>query len=206
MAAPNIKIEGLQKTLARFDLKKFEPQIQTCFDNFGKGVELEAKQAVPVDESGLKGSIFQEPGRLSSTVGARINYASFVEFGTRKYAAAYVSTLPKEWQAYAATMRGKGNGTFDEFIQSIMAWVRRKGIGGISTKSGNVSEGKDSLAAMQSAAYAIALNILQNGSKPHPFLYPAFNKAKEQLIKDLQELTFESTGFSKVTMTRRNFR
>lgn len=35
-----IKIEGLEKTLARFDIKKFEPKIQECFDKFGLRVEL----------------------------------------------------------------------------------------------------------------------------------------------------------------------
>jgi len=210
MGGSFIKIDGLEKTLARFDIKKFEPQIQTCFDKFGIRVELEAKQIVSRnsdDEGHLLGSIFHdETVRLSSVVGASVEYASFVEFGTRKYAAAYVATLPPTWQAYAAKTRGKGTGgSFDEFVQNIFAWVRRKGIGGQTTKSGKVSESKSSLDAMQSAAYAIALNILQNGIKPHPFLYPAVNKAMKQLIKDLQEMTFESTGFSKVSMTRRTF-
>ena len=44
MGGSFIKIEGLEKTLARFDVKKYEPQIQTCFNRFGLRVELEAKQ------------------------------------------------------------------------------------------------------------------------------------------------------------------
>jgi len=44
----NIKITGLKETLARFDVKKYEPEIQQCFDKFGIRVELQAKQLAPV--------------------------------------------------------------------------------------------------------------------------------------------------------------
>ena len=169
MSGSVIRIEGLEKTLARFDVKKFEPQIQTAFDKFGIRVELEAKQLAPVDEGHLKGSIFQQPGRLSSTVGASVNYASFMEFGTRKFAAAYISTLPADWQTFARQYKGGGNGTFQEFVMSLVGWCKRHGIS-------------------EKAAYPIALKILRNGLKPHPFLYPAFNKNKDLLIKDLNAI------------------
>jgi len=206
MAGSFIKIEGLEKTLERFDVKKYEPQITKAFSDFGERVEQTAKQLAPVDEGHLKGAIFFQGFKNGVEVGCSVDYAAFVEFGTRKYAARYVSTLPATWQQLAAKSKGKGSGTFEEFVQRIFAWVRRKGIGSNTTKSGNVSESKDSLAGMNSAAYAIALNILQNGSKPNPFLYPAVNKEYKILIKDLQELTFDSTGFNKQTFQRRVFR
>lgn len=205
MAGSVIRIEGLEKTLARFDVKKYEPQITKAFSDFGQRVEQTAKQLAPVDEGHLKGKIFSEPFKNGVEVGCSVDYAAFVEFGTRKYAAKYVSTLPPTWQQLAAKSRG-GGGSFEEFVQRIFAWVRRKGIGSTTTKSGAVSTSANSLASMNSAAYAIALNILQNGSKPHPFLYPAVNFHYKQLIKDLQELTFDSTGFSKQTFQRRVFR
>ena len=167
--ATTIKIEGLEKTLARFDVKKYEPQIQTCFDKFGLRVELEAKQLVPVDEGRLKTSIFQEPGRLSSTVGASANYASFQEFGTRQFSAQYIATLPPDWQQFAIKFKGGGGGSFEEFLLSLMGWCKRHGIS-------------------DKAAYPIAIKILKNGLKPQPFLYPAFNKAKDLLIKELNEI------------------
>lgn len=169
MAGSVIKIEGLEKTLARFDIKKYEPQIQQCFDKFGIRVELAAKQAVPVDEGKLKGSIFQQPGRLSNTFGASANYASFQEFGTRKFAASYIATLPADWQRFAAQYKGGGTGTFNDFLLSLVGWCKRHGIS-------------------EKAAYPIAIKILRNGMKPQPFLYPAFNKNKDLLIKDLQAI------------------
>jgi hypothetical protein len=41
---------------------------------------------------------------------------------------------------------------------------------------------------MQQAAYAIALNILQNGIKPHPYIFPAYEIARLKLLKDLNDL------------------
>ena len=169
MAGSFIKIEGLEKTLERFDVKKYEPQIQQSFNNFGIRVELGAKQAVPVDEGKLKGSIFQQPGKLSSTVGASANYASFQEFGTRKFAAAYIATLPADWQKFAAQYKGGGNGTFDDFLLSLVGWCKRHGIS-------------------EKAAYPIAIKILREGMKPQPYLYPAFNQAKDKLLEDLKNI------------------
>ncbi len=154
MAGSVIKIEGLDKTLARFDVKKYEPEIQQCFDKFGLRVELMAKQNVVVDEGRLKTSIFQQPGKLSSTVGASADYAAYVEFGTGRFAAKYVTRLPKEWKELAMSFYVNGKGRLPA----------------------------------------------------HPYLYPAFNKAKDMLIKDLQGLTFKSTGFTKQSIPRRSFR
>lgn len=192
-----IKIEGLEKTLARFDVKKYEPQIQACFDKFGATVKLKAMENIArpypkgSDDRGLLlNSVFWDKGRLSATVGDSASYASYIEFGTRKYAASYVASLPPDWQAYAASTRGKSSlgSSFDQFVQNIFAWVERKGIGAHSTKSGAKSTSKKSLESMQQAAYWIAINILQNGIKPHPYLYPAFNIAKDQLLKELNEI------------------
>ena len=196
-----IKIEGLGKTLARLDIKRFEPEIQTRFDSFGLTVELKARQFAPVDEGHLKGSIFQQPGKLSNTVGASVDYAAYLEFGTRKYAAAQVATLPQDWQMLAAQYKGKGGGgTFKQFVLRLTEWVHRKGLGtgfagkiGVagtySVKSRKRTGGKPLQESQdRQAAYAIALKILRNGIKAQPFLYPAFNIAKDQLLKELNEI------------------
>lgn len=169
MAGRFIKIEGLEKTLSRFDVKKFEPEIQYCFNKFGLRLELEAKQAVSVDEGKLKGSIFQEPGKLSSTIGASASYSSFMEFGTRKFSKEYIATLPTDWQKFAYQYKGQGRGSFDEFIISLVGWCKRHGIS-------------------EKAAYPIAIKILRDGLAPRPFIYPAFNKNKDLLIKELKAI------------------
>jgi hypothetical protein len=102
-------------------------------------------------------------------VGAATIYAAFLEFGTRKYAAQYVASLPADWKSYAATFKGSSGGSFDELLKAIMGWVKRKGI--------------DS-----DAAYPIALKIIREGIKPKPFLYPAINANLKQLQDDLNNV------------------
>ncbi len=186
MGGSFIKIEGLDKALARFDVKSFREKVLPEMSRFAANIEQDAKQYVPVDEGLLKSSIFAETdaANLTLTVGARAKYASYVEFGTRKFAAAYVSTLPAQWQQLAATTKGKGGGTLNDFVQNIMAWVLRKGIGSARTKSGKVSMSKKNLDNLQQIAYSIALSILRKGIRAQPYLYPAIHYKNRQKFID----------------------
>lgn len=183
-----IQLKGLDGLMVAINktVKEAEAGTSKALLTFAKAVEKDAKQAAPANEGNLRNSINGSVNGLQAKVVVTANYAAYLEFGTRKFAARYVATLPADWKAYAATFKGKGAGTMDEFIQDIMQWVQQKGIGGLQTKSGNTSSSKDSLAAMQSAAYAIALNILQNGIRAQPFLYPAVVKNTPKLITDIK--------------------
>jgi hypothetical protein len=109
-------------------------------------------------------------GQGNAAVVATAKYAAYIEFGTRKFAAAYVSSLPQDWAAYAATFKGPAGGTFKEFVKSLMAWGERTGK--LDPKY----------------AYVAALKILRDGIKQRPFLYPSVNKNTPQLIKDIKEI------------------
>jgi HK97 gp10 family phage protein len=158
--------------------------------DFGTRVETEAKRNAPADEGKLRSSINStfDPRKFTVKITVATDYAAYQEFGTRKFAAAYVGTLPQEWRTYAATFKGKTGGSMDEFIQSIMAWVNRKGIGADITKSGNVSSSASSLDKQQQAAYWIAINILQNGIKPKKFLYEAVKDNLPKLQSDFNKI------------------
>jgi hypothetical protein len=189
MAGINITLRGLDKTLANLDIKKLTVPIQDELEAFAKNTVQMAQANAPVDEGYLREQIGFEIFPLNVKIFAAATYSAYLEFGTRKFAAAYVGSLPATWQEMAAETRGKAGGTMDEFIQNIMAWVLRKGIGADLTKSKSISKTASSLDKMQSAAYAIALNILQNGIKPHPFLYPAFETNRLLLIERLKALS-----------------
>jgi len=186
-----IDLKGLDGLMISINktIKQAEAETNKALDKFQSNVVKEAKQLVPKNEGRLWNSISGSVSNMQAKVVVTADYAAYLEFGTRKFAAKYVATLPQDWQTYAAKFRGnrEGKGTFDQFIQDIMQWVRQKGIGGLQTKSGNISESKSSLDAMQSAAYAIALNILQNGIRPQPFLYPAVKKHTPVLISDIKK-------------------
>jgi hypothetical protein len=193
MSAFKIELKGMDEVLKQLDVGIMKQEIKLELEAFGEDVERDAKLLAPVDENYLKGAIYHKATEINTMIGMEVgckaDYAAYMEFGTRKFAAAYVATLPPDWQAFAAQYKGKGSGgSFNDFVMAIMAWVERKGIGSLKTKSGNKSKSAASYEAMQQAAYWIALNIIQNGVKPHPFLYPAVTKNTKPLIDRLRKL------------------
>lgn len=191
-----IKIKGLDEVIAKFDkiAQETADEVNGELDAFGQAVVKDAKGLVSAnssDEGGLLRSIDSSVGSLNVTITARQNYAAYIEFGTRKFAASYISSLPSEWQAYAGTFRGDktgDSGDFNDFVQAIMAWAQRKGIGALKTKSGRNSQSAASYDSMQQAAYWIALNILQNGIRPKPFLYPSIVRELPKLEKRIENI------------------
>ena|SRR5436190_1001168 len=193
MSGFKIELKGLDQVLKEFDISGIRDELKVELETFGRNVERQAKDLAPVDEGFLKSMIYhtvtEEGNKINIEVGCNTDYAAYVEFGTRKFAAAYVGTLPADWQVFAAKYKGKGSGgSFNDFVMSIMAWVQRKGIGSLTTKSGNRSNSAASLDAMQQAAYWIALNIIRKGIKPHPFLYPAVRDNEKLLVDRLRQL------------------
>lgn len=165
-----VKINGIDAAINAVGSLKAETEkiIQAEMNGFALETANDAREFAPADEGNLRTSIFHEYGKLKATVFARTNYAAYLEFGTRKFAAAYVNSLPADWKSYAAQFRGSGGGNGDYF-EIIRKWVKRKGID-------------------DAAAYAIALSILRNGIKAQPFLYPAFQKNLVKLESKLKEL------------------
>ena len=189
MAGFKLELKGLPNVIKQFDPARITKNAELALDNFGLQVVKEAKILAPVDEGALVKSISYVQKGLEVEITVGVPYAAYIEFGTRRYAAQQVAGLPAEWKTFAAQFKGKGSsGSFDEFVQNIMAWVLRKGIGGLKTKSGNTSKSTSSYDAMQQAAYAIALNIIQNGIHAHPYLYPAVRDNTQKLKEDLSNL------------------
>lgn len=160
---------------------------------FGMATVQDAIRLAPTDEGHLRSSITYTLTKNGNNWDVEIvvatNYAAYLEFGTRKFAAAYVSSLPPDWQSFAAQFKGgTPGGSIEEMLQRITAWVMRKGFAAYQTKSGNNSKSKNSIQAQESAAYIIALRILQNGVRAHPFLYPAVMRNKPILIDNLNKL------------------
>lgn len=167
-----IKVTGVDKVLKDLQNmgKDAQQKVQPALNDWADRVATNAKQLVAAnssDEGNLLRSIFPVYGVGGASVVASASYAAYIEFGTRKFAAAYVSSLPDEWQALAQQAKGPAGGSFKDLVASLMAWCRRKGID-------------------EKAAYPIAKKLLVQGMRPKPFLYPAVEKNYEQLIKDIK--------------------
>lgn len=143
---------------------------------------------VPVDEGGLKQQTgIKKVEILEWELFSGKLYAPFVEFGTKTKV-----QVPAELKDFAIQFKGHGSTSFDfdEFLLSILGWVKRKGIAGrFSVKTrrrlGSKNQQFDEDFA---AAYPIALSILKKGITPQPFFFPPFLTAKKKLIKNVQKI------------------
>ena len=164
-----INLTGLDKVLKMIDIKAKEPDVQLILNDFGQRVVTDAKILVPKDEGKLGQSINTTSGKLSVTINVNADYAAYQEFGTRKFAAQYVGSLPAEYKQFAAQFKGGGSGSFQELVMRLVRWCKAKGI-------------------EESAAYPIAKKILFEGIPAQPFLIPSLEKNRQQLIKDFEDL------------------
>jgi HK97 gp10 family phage protein len=169
-----IEVKGLDTLIKKFDklAKDAKTEVQAELNDWADTTSENAKLLVRAnssDEGNLLRSINPNYGNGYASVTASAKYAAYIEFGTRKYAAGYVSSLPADWQTYAATFKGSTGGTFEQFLLSIMGWVSRKGID-------------------KKAAYPIARKIMIDGIKPKPFLYPSVQKTLPVLRKNLRAI------------------
>lgn len=193
-----VEVKGFDALIKKFDTlsKENQTKVQTALNDWADRTAQDAKTLVRAnssDEGRLLNSINPLYGNGSAGVVANTKYAAYIEFGTRKFAASYVSSLPADYSAYAAQFQGKAasGGSWKEFVESIMAWMKRKGIKGgtYSVKTRRRKGNKQQKEAEdKSLAYAIAKKIFRDGIKQRPFLYPSVNKNLPQLIKELKEI------------------
>lgn len=166
-----IEVKGLDATLKKFDrlANKSKDDIQSALNAFAADVATDAVKFAPGNEGKLKQSISPVYGNLEGGVVASVNYAAFIEFGTRKFAAEYVSTLPTDWQNIANSKKGGNGGSIKGLLLALKTWFDQRGI-------------------PKDKQFFIARKILRDGVKSQPFIYPAINKNKEQLIKDIKAI------------------
>lgn len=144
-------------------------------------IEAEAKRNIQQNGSkdqGLlssSGTTLTEPDGQTFTVWFQAYYAPFVEFGTGGRV-----SIPAEWKELAAQYQtGYSRGSFDDFVINIVDWMKRKGI---------VPDSGTDVDDYDNAAFYIALKILHNGLEPRPFLFPAFDKVRRELIGRVQQI------------------
>lgn len=175
----------------KVDLKNYNKKTLSKIDKILSGNTLEcagvAKRLAATDEGTLKENIsanVQIP--LHKEVNVNVYYAAYVEFGTGKYAAQYVASIPPDWKQMALQFKGKAGGDYYDFLNNILDWVKRKGLAKIKNSyTGKSSTKKSDILIV---AEAIAFYIMVNGTRAHPFLLPAYQIQKKQLIEDFKNI------------------
>jgi len=102
-----LEVKGLDGLIKKFNRLSNDSQkrVNSALQSWADNVASDAKRLVPVDTGNLKNSINPKYGNGFASVTASANYAAYVEFGTRKMASEYVSSLPADWVSYAATFK-----------------------------------------------------------------------------------------------------
>ena len=188
-----VEVQGLNELLNKFnDLSATAKDgVQKSLNEWANNTAAEAKSLVSANSSdmgGLQNSISAQYGNFEASVVASAAYAAYIEFGTKKFAAEYVSSLPSNWEQYAARYKGTGTGRNENFFEIILAWVKRKGIVAPIYRGGsgkNRNRQKEKI-EVEAAAYLIAKSILINGIKQKPFLRPSAEKFIPLLIEDIK--------------------
>lgn len=203
-----IDLRGVKELQDRFFTLEGEikDKVQAKLNAFGQDTANDAKRLAPVDEGHLRNSISFVTEKFKVSIIVAADYAAFIEFGTRGFATQYVGSLPQDWQTFAAKFQGGSGGTFDELVMRIFNWVKRKKLrlepkqyeqndNGIISQFGKKENTKfrkprkkkkqTITEGQQQLAYVIALKIIREGVKPHPFLYPAVEKNRLLLIQRL---------------------
>jgi len=140
MAAFNLNIKNFDKVFQEVKNypENFNKIINNEFKAFGLLTVADAKRLCPTGDSGrLKNSIISSTSDLKVSINVNADYAVYVEFGIKEYAARYVPTLPLEIQEYAIQFKTSPPGA-------------------------------------------------KGGFMAQPFLFPAFEKNKIELIKNLK--------------------
>lgn len=187
----NIQIKGLDQVIRNLNRypNRLAVQIKGELKTAAEEVAARSKKDAPGNYGKLRQSIVvTDTGKLSNTVSVNADYAAFMEWGTKGKTVA-----SGEISTYAAQFKGAKAGSGAVTLQAaIEAWVRRKGIGGKTTKSGKVSRSKSSLAAMKSTAFLIARSIYKNGVTPHPFFFKNVFLVRDNLEKRIINLVADA--------------
>jgi HK97 gp10 family phage protein len=181
-----LKVNGMDKLFN--DLSKLSEKIKLEvaleMNASALNIQSNAKKNAPVNFGILRNSIqlVEElgDGKLIYTVGSKLSYAPYVEFGTGGKV-----TIPNGYENFAEQFKGKKGGTFQEMLKALIEWVKKKGIVGTYSTKTQRRTGSKKVQSKQneSAAYAIAISILRKGLRPQPYLIPAY----EQEVPKLKE-------------------
>ena len=173
-------------------------KLKTIQDDLTKGVaneisastmkiERDAKRNAPVNIGTLRQSIHAEStiNGMTGKVIVGASYGAYVEFGTGGKV-----SIPTGYEAFASQFKGKSGGTLEEFITALTLWVKRKGLAGTYSVKTSRRLGSKSVKQSQDDKLArfLAIKILRNGIKAHPYLIPAYEEEKPKLFKRLKTL------------------
>lgn len=178
----NIKVEGLEALIQKFKSipKAVKQELDAELHSVANEYENKAVSMAPRDQSLLIQGIKAHHEVLKHEIVSSAPYSAYLEFGTKSRA-----KIPPDLATYASQFRGKGNGGGKGFYDSILEWVKRKGITGTYNVKTRRREGSkiDKQIEDEQVAFAIYLSIMRHGIHAQPFFFPHLPWAQAEVQK-----------------------
>jgi len=145
----------------------------------------QAKRDAPKNEGQLIGGIsYTKIDSLTFEVVSAAKHSPYMEFGTKGNYQPYPGT-----EEYAAQFKGKGSGDYYDFLNSILDWVKKKGLHHVTNSyTGKRVGGKAAKENLLTLASAIAFSILRKGVKPHPFFFKQISSVRQKFINRIERV------------------
>lgn len=156
-------IKEVENAIKKIDAKATKG-LSAELDTSSLNIQKMAARTAPGNLGKLRGSFNIDIGnQLFKSVFSTVEYAPYVEFGTRGKV-----KIPSGFEQFAAQYKSSGQGAKGAW-KAIEFWIKRKGIDPKLT-------------------FVIFRSIMRNGIKPQPFMIPAYEKEKPALLKRLKAL------------------
>jgi hypothetical protein len=156
-------LKGVEEAIKKIDTKASKG-LSDEMSAAALNIEKSAKRMAPGNLGKLRQSINHDTGNsLFKSVFSTVEYAPYVEFGTRGK-----TRIPAGFEAFAAQYKASGKGAKGAW-KAIEFWIKRKGIDPKLT-------------------FVIFRSIMRNGISPQPFMIPSYEKEKPALLKRLKAL------------------
>jgi HK97 gp10 family phage protein len=185
MASASIEIkglEGLKKKLRAIPenvTREVDADMQVIADAFVNRAQADA----PVDRGQIKNYITaNKEGVMNYEIVSGAPYSAYIEFGTKSR----FKAIPG---IDSSKFKGKGSGSYYDFLKAILEWVERKGIASrfsVKTRKKLKHTKADNERILQ-AAEAIAFSIMKHGVNAHPFFFKQLPIARSEAQRSFRE-------------------
>jgi hypothetical protein len=194
MSGFKISLSGLQSTINKLQQTADDIAFEVDAEIGGRVVDMSkmAARLAPKFNGDLARTISPKQIKpLEWELVAQSEYAAYMEFGTKGYA-----KIPAGLEEYASKFRGKGRGSYNELVDNLTNWVRKKGIAATEikySKDGKLKKAgslKQGIMERQLARF-LAFIIMTKGIKPQPFFFPSVYTYRPQIVKNVIKILRE---------------
>lgn len=188
-----IRLEGFKEFNGKLNQlpKRLQSRSSAIVKDVASQWARDAKRAAPKDQGKLIGQI--QAVKVNDTTYEVISpsaYSQYVEFGTKRRKNTVINGV--DYSSYAQTLGYKKTGDYFDFLNSILDWVKRKGLSRVvNSYTGRAVGGRAAKENLIVLAQAIANSIMRHGIKPHPFFFLQRAAADARLRDELSKIKID---------------